>query len=117
MFERGDIWLIRTPVNGRLGIKRLYAMLLGGLFGVRYDVTRELWLVMLNRRRNRLRILHLDAYGYDLTVRINRSGLFRVILDESPGQKLTRAQLRELCLTGTLEEASSGLLPEAEIVS
>lgn len=105
LFMGGTIVLLDTPVPGYYGIHRFRALLESGGLGVTYSGTEELWICALNRPGNRLRIFHVDEFGYSLTTRILYTGSFVMALKQArQGQiQLTRAQLRRLCLDGTLE--------------
>lgn len=105
LLASGRIYLIRQPVSGRTGIVKLWNMLCAGTLGVKFDVEspEEIWVLMVNRRRNRLRILHVDTWGYELTTRINFDGRFDVIFNEGGPQNITRGELRRLVLDGTVE--------------
>lgn len=106
LFAAGTIVLVRQPISGRYGILRMWNMLASGTLGVKYDLRagKELWVITVNRRRTRLRILHVDSFGYELITRINYAGKFKVLFDdvEAP-MALTRGQLRRLMLDGTTE--------------
>ena len=58
LFNTGKIYLIRTPVNGRYGILRLYNMMVSNQLGFEWEPDEEVWVVMFNEHRSRLRILH-----------------------------------------------------------
>jgi|GEM_PF-1742222 hypothetical protein len=83
--ESGRMLLIGTPQNGGEGPLKLYARLLSGDLGFEWDGESELWVLMTNRRMNRLRLFHIDAYGCSLTVR----GLF--------ARGALRASLKRAC--------------------
>ena len=105
LFASGKLYLIRRPVSGRVGIIRLWDMLCTGELGVDFNPVAkdEVWVLMVNRSRNRLRILHVDQFGYELIVRINYDGRFDVVFHENGPEKITRIQLRRLVLDGTVE--------------
>ena len=47
LFNTGKIYLIRTPVNGRYGILRLYNMMVSNQLGFEWEPDEEVWVVML----------------------------------------------------------------------
>lgn len=109
LFGRGRIVMVRRPVDGRWGIRRLFAALTSGTeLGLTYDLLsrEEIWVVTFSVQRKTMRILHVDEWGYSLITRVlyGRS-LFRVMLDKGAMDtlRLTRGQLRRLVLDGTYE--------------
>lgn len=104
LFTGGTIVLLDTPLPGYYGIHRFRALLESGNLGVSYHGAEELWICALNRMGNRLRIFHVDEFGYSLTTRILYTGSFVMALKEASAGKitLTREQLRRLCIDGTL---------------
>ena len=105
LFSSGDIYLVRSPVNGNCGIPSLYGRVLDGSLGI--DVItelREVYVVFSTRNRLTLLILHVDQYGVDLTKRRIFKKKFRIMLEDSGSQlKITREQLKRLVLDGTYE--------------
>lgn len=106
LFASGDIRLSRMPIDGRMGINSMWAALLAGSFGFKYDgnINNEIWLVTVTRNRQQLRILHADVTGRSLIIRKLWGGCkFLVSFDDGQAFTLNSAQLRRLVLDGTME--------------
>lgn len=103
LLKTGKIYLIKHEVSGRYGIMRLYDLLSSNQLGFNWEPDEEVWVVMLNKKRNRLRILHTDPKGYDLTTRICYGQRFQVKFEqyETQPELLTRDKLRELIMNAT----------------
>ena len=67
------IIVIKEPVPGIWGIHRLYGQV-KEKFNPQSD--EELYVVFYNKSYTRLKLMHVDATGYDLTTRILFSGKF-----------------------------------------
>ncbi|MCR5537162.1 MAG: IS66 family insertion sequence element accessory protein TnpB [Succinivibrio sp.] len=99
----GRIFLVLEPVSGRLGIPRLLARLASNSFQFRWNGEDEITVIVTNRRRSILKILHIDATGCDLTTRILNHGTFKVLFSEKCiPRNLTRGDLERLFIDGTL---------------
>lgn len=105
LFAAGRLYLIRTPVDGRLGLSALHSRLVTGALGIDYDgeSDEEIWVIMFNARRTGMRVLHVDLTGMTLITRRLWDGRFRVLLDgpELSHDSVTRGRLRRLLLDGT----------------
>lgn len=107
LFASGVICLLEEPVSASWGIRKHYAMLGSGGFGIKYDPGREYWIISLNRSRTRCTCLHVDATGYSLTRRKLHQGRFLAALSGQGRRALTRGQLRRLFADGTIEGPDS----------
>lgn len=106
LFSRGRVLLVRTPIDGRFGINKLYCLLAGGALNIAFDPDEEseIWIVTVTRNRKRLRILHADELGMTLIIRMLwGSSKFMTVLDGGLPKSLTASQLRFLILTGSYE--------------
>lgn len=106
LFASGRVFLVRTPIDGRLGMHSLWNKLGGGSLGIKYDgdINKEVWVVAVTKNRRRLRILHVDAAGMSLiSRRLWGTSKFQVMFDKGDAWTLTSAQLRRLILDGTYE--------------
>lgn len=107
LFVSGDIYLIKRPVPGNIGIHVLFNKAVSGDFGFKYDLEhpREIWVVTLNKRRRRLSILHIDDWGYEQIVRylFSNSPFSMFFENDADFVKLTRGQLRRLVIDGSVE--------------
>ena len=84
LLNTGKIYLIRTPVNGRYGILRLYNMMVSNQLGFEWEPDEEVWVVMFNEHRSRLRILHSDLQKMECSPdTITREELRSLILNAS----------------------------------
>lgn len=103
LFAACTVYLIRTPVDGRYGPAALYSRLVAGSPGIDYDgeSNEEVWVIMFNARRTRMRVLHVDLTGMSLITRRLWDGRFRVLPDGSPALTVTRGRLRRLLPDGT----------------
>lgn len=105
LLATGKIYLIRKPIDGRLGALKLWNLATSGSLGIDVDIIsgEEVWIVMASNRASRLRIFHIDDQGYSLTTRINYDGRFDVLFSEDGPKTLTRSELQRLILDGTVE--------------
>lgn len=107
LFVSGDIYLIKRPVPGNVGIHVLFNKAVSGDFGFKYDLERprEIWVVTLNKRRRRLSILHIDDWGYEQIIRylFSNSPFSMFFENDADFVKLTRGQLRRLVIDGSVE--------------
>lgn len=106
LFARGRVLLVRTPIDGRFGINKLYCLPAGGALNIAFDPDEEseIWIVTVTRNRKRLRILHADEQGMTLIIRMLwGTSKFMAVFDDKHPQPLTSSQLRELILTGSYE--------------
>ena len=109
----GRIFLVLEPVSGRLGLPRLLARLSSNSFNIHWDGEAEITLITTNQRRNRLKILHIDSAGCDLTTRMLNHGTFKVLFaDGCIPRNLTRGDLERLFVDGTLEGGYQNALSE-----
>ena len=113
LLQSGKILLLSAPQSGCEGPLKLYARLLSGDLGIEQDGREELWVLMTNRRRSRLRLFHIDGGGYSLTVRVlfDRSAVKEGLRLAAEGvSSLTRRELRLLLRHGSVPLGSgSGL--------
>lgn len=106
LFSRGRVLLVRTSIDGRFGINKLYCLLACGALNIAFDPDEEseIWIVTVTRNRKRLRILHADELGMTLIIRMLwGSSKFMTVLDGGFPKSLTASQLRFLVLTGSYE--------------
>lgn len=106
LFARGRVLLVRTPIDGRFGMNKLYCLLVGGALNITFDPEKEseIWVVTVTRNRKRLRILHVDEQGATLIIRMLwGTSKFMAVLDGALPESLTASQLRTLILSGSYE--------------
>ncbi len=107
LFVSGDIYLIKHPVPGNVGIHGLFNKVASGEFGFEFNLEkpREIWVVTLNKRRRRLSILHIDDWGYEQIIRylFSSSPISLFFDNDADFVKLTRGQLRRLVIDGSVE--------------
>lgn len=101
LFASGKIYILKNPINGRLGIYSLYSRLVSMNLGIEWNGEDEIWVVMFNKPKTRMRILHVEpGYGFDLKIRVLFHDNFKAILDNSGYQTITREQLQQLSKYG-----------------
>ena len=100
----GKSFLVLEPISGRFGIPRLLAKLSSNSLNINWDGEEEITILTVNSRRSRLKILHIDDVGCDLTSRVLNKGTFKVLFQENCIPKaLTRSMLERLFIDGTME--------------
>ena len=99
------IIVIKEPVPGIWGIHRLYVYgQVKEKFNPQSD--EELYVVFYNKSYTRLKLMHVDATGYDLTTRILFSGKFSTDGKPDNLENLTEKDLRRLFIDGSLPNTS-----------
>lgn len=93
------IVLVREPVSGLLEIHRLYGMV-KSQFEPKADD--DLYVVFYTKSYRRLKILHVNATGYDLTTRLLYKGQFGIDGSSEATLELTKAELYRLMFDGSL---------------
>ena len=97
------IIVIKEPVPGIWGIHRLYGQV-KEKFNPQSD--EELYVVFYNKSYTRLKLMHVDATGYDLTTRILFSGKFSTDGKSDNLENLTEKDLIRLFIDGSLPNTS-----------
>ncbi len=105
-FASGDIFLMRRPIDGRLGAFSLFGRLVSGEFGFKWDEKKEMTLITFSRNRKGMKILHVDEYGFFVLQRLLYGRRFANLLKkiEHPEyyEPISRAELIQLFNTGDL---------------
>ncbi len=95
------IIVVKEPISGLLGIHSLY-----GLVKSRISFTQgeSLYVVFFTKNNRRLKVLHIDPAGVDLTTRFLFKGIFMPGSGTDEYREINVEALQRLLFDGTLPE-------------
>ena len=95
------IIVVREPISGLLGIHSLYGLVKSK---IAFTQGESLYVVFFTKNHRRLKVLHIDASGVDLTTRFLFKGIFMSDTSNDDYREINIEALQRLLFDGTLPD-------------
>lgn len=95
------IIVVREPISGLLGIHSLYGLVKSK---IAFTQGESLYVVFFTKNHRRIKVLHIDAAGVDLTTRFLFKGIFMSDTSTDDYREINVEALQRLLFDGTLPD-------------